>query len=185
MLEMHYPRDLAMVGAIFGVAAFMWSGWAQENPPAQGWWRVVLGLLALAGLSLAALSISIAVGHWGTPTALESGTGTFRVYLIAFWVEVVLAAVLAFIAIRTGRGDLIAPLILVVVGIHFFALAPVFAQPVLYLAAVLLTTIAIVAALVPAGSIARSFWCGLLGAPVFVAIGVWCTFAAKAVFSDN
>lgn len=184
MLETHYPRDLAMVGAIFGLAAFMWSGWAQENPPTQWWWRAVLGLFAIAGLSLAALSISMAVSHWSAATALESGNVAFRVYLIVFWVEVVLAAVLAFIAVRAGRGDLIAPLVLAVVGVHFFALAPVFAQPVLYLAAVLLTTAAIVAAVVPSGSTARSFWCGLLGAPVFVAVGAWCTFAARAVFRD-
>lgn len=184
MLELDYPRDLAMVGAIFGLAGFMWTGWAQENPPAHWGWRVVLGLLALGGLALAALSIPMAVSHWNTPTALEGGTVALRVYITVFWAEVILATVLAFLANRTGRSDLIAPLILTVVGIHFFALAPVFAQPVLYLAAVLLTTIAIVVALVPVVSIARSFWCGLLGAPVFLAIGAWCTSAASVGFHE-
>lgn len=184
MLELEYPRDLAMVGAIFGVAGFVWAGWAQEKPPRRRVWRVVLGLLSLGGLALAALSIPLAISHWNTPTALKGGTVALLVYIIVFWVEVIVAAVLVFLAIRKKRGDLIAPVILAVVGIHFLALAPVFAQPVLYLAAVLLTAIAIVAAFVRSRSVARSFWCGLLGAPVFVAIGVWCTLAASANFGD-
>lgn len=98
--------------------------------------------------------------------------------------EVVIAATLAVIAIRADRSDLIAPLILGVVGLYFFALAPVFAQPVLYLAAALLTTVAIIAALVPANSVDRSFWCGILGAPVFLAIGAWTLIATNTTLPD-
>lgn len=182
MLELEYPRDLVMVGAIFGVACFVWAGWAQEGPPTHWAWRVVLGVLGVAGLALAGLSIPMAIRHWNTTTALEGGTVALRVYIIVFWVEVILAAALAFFAVRADRSDLIAPLILAVVGIHFFALAPVFTQPVLYLAAGLLTASAIVAALAPADSFARSFWCGILGAPIFLAIGAWCTAAGSSTF---
>ncbi len=182
MLHLEHPRDLVMIGAIFGLAAFMWAGWAQSNPPAHGGWRLVLALLGLGGLALAAFSIPVAIRHWDSSTALQSGTVALLVYIIVFWVEVVLAAFLAFVAVRAGRSDLIAPLILAVVGIHFFALAPVFAQPVLYLAAVLLTAVAILAALVPAGSVERSFWCGVLGAPVFLVIGAWSVAAAGTTF---
>lgn len=184
MLELQYPRDLAMVGAIFGVACFVWAGWAQENPPAHWLWRFVLGLLGIAGLALAALSIPTAIRHWDTPTALQSGTVALLVYIIVFWVEVIVAAVLVYLAFRAGRSDLIAPLVLAAVGIHFFALAPVFAQPVLYLAAVLLTAIAVIAAVAPDSWADRSFWCGVLGAPVFLSIGVWSTAAASAAFRN-
>lgn len=183
MLNSGYPRDLVTIGAIFGVAAFVWAGWAQENPPNHWGWRLVLALLGLVGLALAALSIPVAIRHWDTPTALQSGTVALTVYIIVFWVEVILAAVLAFLAVRAGRSDLIAPLILGVVGVHFLALAPVFTQPMLYLAAVLLTAGAITAVLVPQSLVARSFWCGLLSAPVFLGIGLWSVVAGRAAFS--
>lgn len=182
MLELTYPRDLAMVGAIFGVAGFAWAGWAQERPPGDWGWAVALGVLALFGIALAGISIPLAARHWNTPTAITRKSAALRVYLIVFWVEIVVAAGLAVLASRSDRDDLVAPLILAVVGIHFFALAPVFAQPVLYLAAAPLTVIALLAALLPSDSIARSFWCGILGAPVFLAVGAWCTAAARARF---
>lgn len=34
-----FPRDLLMTGAIFGIAAFVWAGWAQERPPKHWIWR--------------------------------------------------------------------------------------------------------------------------------------------------
>ncbi len=81
------------MGAIFGVACFVWAGWAQENPPTPWGWRLVLVLLGLAGLALAALSIPKSISHWNTPTALKTATGALRGYIIVFWVEVIAAAV--------------------------------------------------------------------------------------------
>lgn len=182
VLELRYPRDLVMIGAVFGVAAFAWAGWAQEGPPDGVVWRIVLGALSLAGVALAALSIPVAIRHWKTPTAIDFGSTSFRVYVIVFWAEVVVAAVLAFLAAGAGRSDLVAPLILAVVGVHFFALAMVFHQPVLHLAAAVLTAFAVVAALVRVEDVAPSFWCGILAAPVFLAIGTWCLSAGNAAF---
>lgn len=68
-------------------------------------------------------------------------------------------------------------MILLVVGIHFFALAAVFAQPVLHVAAALLVVVAAAACLIPTSVTARSFWCGVFGAPVFLAIGAYRTVA--------
>ncbi|MGB3594863.1 MAG: hypothetical protein WA994_11870 [Ornithinimicrobium sp.] len=183
MLEVGYPRDLAMIGAIFGMATFVWAGWAQEAPPRHRSWRLVLALLGLSGIALMFLSVPMAVRHWATATALQSGSVALTIYIVAFWVEIVVAGGLAFLAHRTGRSDLIAPLVLAVVGVHFIALAPVFDQPVLYLAAVLLTAIAIVAASMPRGRVARSFWCGLISSPVFLGIGVWSAVAASDAFA--
>lgn len=172
-----------MIGAIFGAAGFAWAGWAQAQPPQPWEWRLVLALLGLVGLALAAVSTSLATRHWNTPTALKNPRA-LTVYIIVFWVEVIIAAALAFLAVRADRSDLIAPLILGMVGVHFFALAPVFVQPVLYLAAILLTSVAIIAALVPATAVERSFWCGILGAPVFLALGAWTTIGARATLRD-
>ena len=183
MLRLEYSRDLVMIGAIFGVAAVVWAGWAQEAPPEPWVWRVVLAALLAAGLALAGLSIPTAVRDWRTPTAIDPRSRAFRVYLVVVVVEVILAAAAAFVAIGAGRSDLIAPLILAVVGIHFVALAFVFAQPVLHLTAALLVAVAVVAMLIPTSVAAPSFWCGLLGAPVFLAIGAWCTVAGTRVLS--
>ena len=183
MLDLQYPRDLVMIGAVFGAAAFVWAGWAQENPPGHVAWRVVLGCLSVAGLVLAALSIPVAVRHWHATTAIDPGSTAFRGYVIVFWLEVIVAAVLGVLAGRAGRSDLIAPLILAVVGVHFVALAVVFQQPVLHLAAATLTMIAVVAALLRVEAVAPSFWCGILGAPVFLAIGGWCLVAGRAALT--
>ncbi len=80
MLEVGYPRDLAMIGAIFGMATFVWSGWAQERPPKHGAWRVTLALLGLAGLALISLSVPMAVRHWDTATALGRVRRTDRIH---------------------------------------------------------------------------------------------------------
>lgn len=42
MLELDYLRDLAMVGAVFGVVAFNWAGWAQEKPLTHWGWRGII-----------------------------------------------------------------------------------------------------------------------------------------------
>lgn len=185
MLNLDHPRDLVMIGAVFGLAAFIWAGWGQENPPAHVVWRVLLGVFSAAGLALVALSVPVAIRHWHTSTALTpSGTG-FTVYIIVFWAEVVIAALLAIFVSRAGHSEWIAPIIMVVVGVHFFALAFVFAQPVLHLAAVLITVTGIVAWLIPTEDISPSFWCGVFGAPIFLAIGTWCYLAGAAALRGD
>ena len=103
MIDVAYSRDLVMIGAIFGLAAFIWSGWAQEAPPRALVWRLVL--------------------------------------------------------------------------------AVVFGQPVLHLAGLLLTIVAVVTFILPRETAAPSFWCGILGAPVFLGIGLWCLLAGRSALS--
>lgn len=185
MIDLSYPRDLVMIGAVFGLAAFIWSGWAQEEPPGHPSFRFILGGLSVAGLALTVPSVLLAIGHWSEPSAISTGTPVFVVYIVVFWAEVIIGALLSFLAIRSGHSDWVAPLILAIVGIHFFALAVVFAQPVLHLAGVLLTLIAVVAFFLPRDAAASSFWCGLLGAPVFLGIGLWCLLAGRSALAVN
>ena len=101
MIDVAHPRDLVMIGAIFGLAAFIWSGWAQEAPPKGLVFRIVLAGLGVAGLALAVPSILTAIGNWSEPSAFTSGTSAFTLYLIVFWVEVIIGAVASFFLIRT------------------------------------------------------------------------------------
>jgi hypothetical protein len=182
MLDRRYPRDLVMIGVVFGIAAFVWAGWAQESPPAAVVWRVVLAILSAAGIALVALSIPVAIRHWHTATAIDPKSTGFRWYVIIFWAEVIVAAVLSFLAVHEGRSDLLAPLIQGVVGVHFFALAVVFRQFVLHVAAVLLTVIAVLAGLLSTDPVAPSFWCGLFGSPVLLIIGAACLLGGRREF---
>ena len=180
MIDLAYPRDLVMTAAIFGVAAFVWSGWAQERPPAGWVSRAALAMLGLVGIVMAAVAIPAAVRHWSSPTAIRFDSGAWRVYLVVVAIEVVACAALAVWANVAGRGDLIAPLILAVVGIHFLPLAAVFGQPIMAWAGGALTLVAVVAAVVPASGTARSFWCGIVGAPIFLIAGGVCLVAGIA-----
>ena len=173
MIDVAHPRDLVMIGAIFGLAAFIWSGWAQEAPPKGLVFRIVLAGLGVAGLALAVPSILTAIGNWSEPSAFTSGTSAFTLYLIVFWVEVIIGAVASFFLIRTSQTENIAPLILAIVGVHFFALAVVFGQPVL------------LAFVLPRDTAAPSFWCGILGAPVFLGIGLWCLLAGYSALTEH
>jgi hypothetical protein len=123
MIDPSFPRDLVMIGAVFGLAAFIWSGWAQEAPPDRAVFRIVLGGLSAAGLTLAVPSIFLAIGNWSEPSAIATGTTAFTIYIVVVWAEIIAAAVLSFLALRSGHPEVVAPLILAIVGIHFFALA--------------------------------------------------------------
>ncbi|GAA0982276.1 hypothetical protein [Nocardiopsis tropica] len=130
-------RDAAMTTAIFGFFASAWFGWAQERPP-EGratWW---LGGGSALGLLLAAFGGITAWIHWDTASVL-SVEGGMDLYLTVLGVEfgVALLGVLVLLALK--RGAYLAPWVCLVVGVHFFPLAPVLADPGLYLLAALLT----------------------------------------------
>jgi hypothetical protein len=84
---------------------------------------------------------------------------------------VIAIAVVGVWLVRTKRAELVAAPAMVVVGIHFVPLAFVFGQPILIVAAVLLTAVGVVAFFLPRRVAAPSFWCGVLGGPVFLAVG--------------
>lgn len=177
MINPDFTRDLVFTAALFGVVTFVWTGWAQERPPSTPW-RIVLAVLGLAGAALAGLNIPRLIRSWGEPTAMVVGSTPWIVYIVVFWIEVIALVVGAIVLSRRRRSELIAPFALLVVGVHFFPLAWVFGQPILFLAAVLITAAAIAAALLPRERCAPSFWCGILGGPIFLAIGTVCALAA-------
>ena len=172
MLELAYGRDLVMTGVIFGAAAFVWAGWGQERPPRGVVWRVVLVVLQVAGLVLLGFGIPSAVRNWDTPTVLASGSPALVWYIVVVWLEVIVMIVLAIFYARTRRRHLIAPTVLIIVGLHFVPLAFVFGQSIILLAAVLVTCAGVAALFLPRKVAAPSFWCAVLAAPVFLVFGV-------------
>ncbi len=171
MLNVEFARDLVFTAVLFGAVTVVWAGWAQERPPAGIVWRIVLGVLSLGGLVLLGFGIPSLVGNWDTPTAMTSGSAAVIGYIVVFWLEVIVIVALAIFYTRTKRTHLMAPTVLIVVGVHFAPLSFVFEQPILMLAAALVTA-AGVASLVPPRRIAApSFWCGILAAPVFLVLG--------------
>ena len=183
MIDAAHPRDLVMTAVIFGIAAFVWSGWAQERPPGGWAWRVVLAAGGVLGIAMTAFAIPLAIRHWSSPTAMRFDSTAWRVYLVVVAIEIVACVALAVWAGTAGRSDLIAPLVLAVVGIHFLPLAAVFGQPIMAWTGAALTALAVGAALLPTSDVARSFWCGLVGAPLFLLAGGTCLVAARAEFA--
>ena len=172
-----YPRDLAVIAAAFGVAALVWTTWAQGRPPHGWWWRAVLGLESVAGLALAVGGVVLLARLYSTPSAIEPGTTAFVVYIVVFWVELAFAVVLAILAIGAGWSDYISPALLVLIGLDLAVLAPALQQPFLFIPAALLIGVAAVSLVAASDDVARSFWCGLFGAPVFVTTGTWAALA--------
>lgn len=113
-------------------------------------------------------------------TAIASGSPAVIAYIIVFWLEGIVIAVLAVFYSRTRRNHLLAPTILIVVGVHFAPLAAVFRQPVLIVAAVLVTAAGVAALFLPRRIAAPSFWCGILGAPVFLTLGTTAPLLRRA-----
>ncbi|RMB62259.1 hypothetical protein [Tessaracoccus antarcticus] len=150
-MDEHLTRDLLMTTAIFGLFAFVWFGWAQENPPPRA--RVALGIGAGLGGVLAIIFGILSGLNWGAPTALDTSGPAFRTYLILVGVEVVLAAA-GGIGLGVSRWSRFVPVwVLLVVGVHFYFLAPVMDMPALNVLATLL-----VAAVVVTMALARSDW---------------------------
>lgn len=178
MIDPAFPRDLVMTAAIFGAAAFIWAGWAQEKPP--HWvWRIVLAVLSLAGIAMIAINVPTAIRSWDTPTAIDVGGTAWTVYLVVFALEIAAIIGLAIWAAYARRTDVFAPLVLGVVGVHFVPLAFVFGQMILAVVGVILVLIAVLAAVLPAERVARSFWCGILAAPVLLIAGGICAVAGR------
>ncbi|GAA1933616.1 hypothetical protein GCM10009775_26930 [Microbacterium aoyamense] len=177
MIDLDFTRDLIFTAALFGVVTFVWTGWAQERPPSTAW-RIVLAVLSLGGAALAGLTVPRLLRSWDEPTAMVVGSLPWIVYIVVFWIEVIALVLGAVVLAKKGRKEFIAPLALLIVGLHFFPLAFVFGQPIMFVTAILITAAAIAAALLPREKCAPSFWCGILAGPIFLTIGTICALSA-------
>ena len=132
---MEYLRDYCMYTAIFGFFSFVWFGWAQENPRPS--WRKYLGIAAGVAFIVCLIGVYLSVTNWHSPSVL-SDSKAFRQYLIFFYAG-------AFLLIKKKWSHFIAPWVAFIVGIHFLGLKHVFQDFSLYILAILLVTISIIA----------------------------------------
>ncbi|HEX6360578.1 hypothetical protein [Actinophytocola sp.] len=113
-----FLRDQVFTTAWFGLMAFVWFGWSQEDPPKR--WRVWLGLGSVLGLGFAAAFGVLTATNWDEPTALEGKYVWFGVLVAA---EVVAAGVGCLVLARRGASRWMAWWVAVVVAAHFPPLA--------------------------------------------------------------
>lgn len=116
-------RDFAMYAAIFGVFAFAWFGWAQENPPQ--WLRPWLGVGSGLGAILAGIGGYLAYTQWDASSALAKA-GAYETFGIIVVTECLLSLVGALALIKMHKQHLVAAWVAFVVAIHFVPLAFIF-----------------------------------------------------------
>ena len=139
---MQYARDSAMTALILGFFASCWFGWAQERPPPA--WRSLLIVGAVLSLVVAAVGAVVAWWKWSDGSALNE-SGAMRHYGIIVGIEFGVAAAGAAVNALWGRPDYLAPWICLVVGVHFWPLAPLLKNPYLVVLGALLTAAAVAA----------------------------------------
>jgi hypothetical protein len=135
-------RDGAMTTAVLGFFASAWFGWAQERPPAA--WRPPLVAGSALGVALAITGGVLAWLHWGSGSVLNDDAA-FRTYLIIVGIEFGVAALGSVALLLARRATYLAPWICLVVGVHFYPMAPVLENAGLYVLATVLTIVALLA----------------------------------------
>jgi hypothetical protein len=138
-------RDGAMTALILGFFASSWFGWAQERPPAS--WRRPLIAGAVLCMAVAVAGGVLAVQNWSEASALDR-PGAMRQFGIIVGIEFGVAALGAIVLALRGHSAFMAPWICLVVGVHFWPLAPVLDNPLLVVLGVALTAVAVAAVLV-------------------------------------
>jgi hypothetical protein len=119
-------RDAAVTAFILGFFAISWFGWGQEDPPVRWRPRLIAGSVVAAVVALA--GGVLAVRHWSGASAIHA-PGAGRHYGIIVGVEFAVAGIGAGVLGARGLARWIAPWVAFVVGVHFWPMAPVLADP--------------------------------------------------------
>ena len=133
-------RDRGLTALIEGLFGFMWFGWGQAAPPAG--LRIVLSAGAVVALLVAVAGAVQAVRSPASSGALHDRQVRRR-YSIVVGVEFAGAAAGAALLSVLEQADLVPVWISVVVGVHFFFLAPVLNDPYLVPLGALLLAVAL------------------------------------------
>lgn len=166
------PKDLAVTALILGIAAAMWFGWGQAEPPSG--WSLPLNIGTFA-------AIAVAVGAGGIVARFHHGATAMtdqrvrRGYGITVGVEIAACGLGAAGLGLAGHSAYIAPWILLVVGVHFVPLGRLFRSVDLVWAGFALSAAAIAGAVTGMVSgVAPSAVTGAFGGLVCIACAAVC-----------
>ncbi|MFY1632722.1 hypothetical protein ACN27F_05425 [Solwaraspora sp. WMMB335] len=135
-------RDAAATGAIFGLAASVWFGWALPHSP-KSWRRwLVAGLIPAYATLVTGLILT--VRNWNGGTVFDATTSPR--FGIVVGVEVAIAGIGVGVLAARRRSDLVPIWIALVVGVHLFPVAVILRYPWIHVVGALTTGAALVAA---------------------------------------
>lgn len=137
-----FVRDYAMTAAILGAFAFAWFGWAQQDPPKNKWWPILLAVGSGLSFIIATIGGILAWQNWGGASAISGDN--FAGYMWIFIVEFIVIALVTVALLVARKSQYIANAVAFVVGVHFFPLAGVFQDPWLYVLAIWVTLASII-----------------------------------------
>lgn len=147
-----------------------WFGWGQEGPP--GW---LVPLLVTGSIVGFAVAVTGAIVGFRSPqqTAVLRDRAAYRRYGIIVGIEFGLAGIGAAILGATGQAAYVPVWICAVVGVHFFALAPVLRDRTLHPLGVLLCVVAVAALIVgPATDVLPSAVTGIGAGAALAGFGI-------------
>lgn len=169
-------RDLGLTAGILGFFGSAWFGWGSGDAP-DGW-EPVLTIGSVLAIAAAAIGAVLAFQSWRTGSVMRDPDAGRR-YGIIVGIEFGTAFVGAAVLGAVGLAEYIAPWIALVVGVHFFPLAPVLHDPLLKplgAAVVAVAVAAVVAGLTT--SVAPSFSTGIGAGTLLLAAAVAALVAA-------
>lgn len=114
-----FARDHAFTIAWFGLMAFVWFGWGQEDPPQPWRWR--LGAGSMLGLAVAGTFGFGVISGWDRVSALD---GRYHWFGLMVLLEVLAAGLGCFVLLRRGKSRWMAGWVALIVAVHFIGLAP-------------------------------------------------------------
>jgi hypothetical protein len=167
-----------VTGLILGIAAMMWFGWGQAQPPSG--WSLPLNIGTFAAIAVAVGAGSVVARFRRGATAMADPR-VRRGYGITVGVEVAACGLGAAGLALAGRSAYIAPWILLVVGVHFVPLGRLFESVDLLWAGFALSVVAIAGTVTGVISdVAPSAVTGAFGGLVCIACAAICLRRARA-----
>ena len=172
-------------GVLVGFGVVLWALAGRPGLPAS--LSVALIVLLIAGTIGFIVGITLlwrqaaSIPSGNSTDAGVAGTNANTQFAVVFTVEIVAIALAVWLLIRTGHTALIAPVVAVIVGLHFLPLAALFQAPAYYITGIamsLLAVVCIVAVVVGAhpGETPARLWSSVVGlgsAAILWATALW------------